>query len=164
MSLEATRASTSPRIYFRTWELLVSSCPDHAPGIFRRPHCGGTAIEKNSGYAIGNEVTTAHKAQKPPFPVAEARSAPQVHCGRSPKVEYRFVTLPAASSRVDRPRSRCEPRARSPLLFSSVEKCHRRLATSDGCEICRMASIRLVSFDATPMGRCFFVATAFSVR
>ena len=33
------------------------------------------------------------------------------------RAECRFVTLPAASSRVDRPRSRREPRARSPLLF-----------------------------------------------
>ena len=63
--------------------------------------------------------------------------------------------LRSAPRRVDRPRCRREPRARSPLLFSSVEKCRRRLATSDGCEICRMASIRLVSFDATPMARCF---------
>ena len=48
----------------------------------------------------------------------------------------------------------------NPLHLSSTHppscRCARsRRRESDGCEICRMANIRLVSFDATPMVRCF---------
>ena len=86
----------------------------------------------------------------------------KVHWGRSPKggIRERQALKRAAAVSVSSVASR-GVRAGPSILFLR-ERSQRRSKGMKAMDA-RYAT-RLVSFDATPMGRCFFVETAFSGR